>query len=298
MHIVKGLAPIGQGDFGITYVHPQNRNRVIKVVRVGKGEKKKEVEEEVRIQSFLGERGLAPKVYPLQGGKDVVFSGGNMLYGMQRMYPIRRWTFHSFETLLETMRRTIFDHGIVHNDLHQGNVMRTGSGKTLPIDFGLSVRIPEEDLGGCGDLLLERILFSQVIMLLEKCNMNNLECSTSCEGERCVRHQSPFMNALERWVRKRSSDLKIPSKRKDMDACVSYVDRTFPSCGPYVKFQILTGTIVYNFLLGCNVDKDMRHCHLVVTDWLYYIRNMPYSDAEMAWNKARRGEDPPPPPEE
>ena len=296
--LIKGHAPLGKGENGATYAHPLIKSRVIKKVRVRTEEERQKVDNEVRLQTFLGERGLAPKVYALEssGGAKIEVSGKHMYYCMQRMHPVRRWTVNSFETLLETMEATVLEHGIVHNDLHQGNVMRSGAGKTLPVDFGLSVRIPPEDLvpkGGCESpsTIRKRILFSQMLLLLESCNANNTECSSSCG---CEESRSLAMDALHAWIRRQAHELEVPAKR-DLSGCVSHVERTFPGCAPYVKLQILLGLIVHNFLLGCYFKRDNdSNCQLLLADWSYYIRNMPYSHARKAWQLARKGSDPPP----
>lgn len=129
---------LGKGQYGTTFACAGDKTRVVKLVTCpaekNPKEWKAEMMNEILIQELAGSIDIAPKVYAHKQ------KGLEFLIEMDRCSkPI--YNSKSAEELVELIE-TMVENQIVHNDLHQGNIMRL-RGKTTIIDFGLATLLPK-----------------------------------------------------------------------------------------------------------------------------------------------------------
>lgn len=241
---------LGQGDFGTTFLDPENTDRVIKRVTFNTANTKGALLSEIAVQRELSQDSLAPKVY------NVWDAGESMYYSMQRMHPITDW--HKAMPQLKEVVVKMLRRGFVHNDLHQGNIMQTSKGKLLPIDFGLCRRI-QTDLEKTE---LDMVCIAQMLIVNDKCNENNKKNLSS--------FAKPFVLRLKDIVR----DAEI----------FTYVDAC--NVEPYTKLQMYMG-LLETLAIGSYNAKDDRICYQAAVDHIYKIRTVDPQKATSLWKNLK-----------
>lgn len=275
-------------DNGTIYVDPAfPTTRVIKASKTAEGAR--EMRQEVEWQRALPD--IAPTVHEVDATRPA-----RTLYSMDRLQPIDRWDPSMLPPLIDLVRKLVVDHHLVHNDLHQGNLMRTASGTLRLIDFGESRELPR---GALRAGVLKLLLVAQLAPLLDKCNKNNVVCPRLCHGKSCT-EGNEFMNAL---LRKLTAELRaagVPERPPGSTAArarwhkwAPYVDRRFGQLDPYLKLQVWMGIVMVRYLASCYADDEDAVCDTALVDWVYAIRSMDPSRAGGAWADLVNGEDAP-----
>lgn len=148
---------LGGGDAGTVYQHTEDPNLVIKVVK-----KASEVAGEVRMQKMMACIGVAPDIIDMQDNAIV----------MERIVPLEKREVLDAADQQELVNLVAMSVavGLLHDDLHQGNVGRSAkTGAMVMYDFGFTKQIkPVQD----GIVYLE-LVAGQLYALLDPCNTNN-----------------------------------------------------------------------------------------------------------------------------
>jgi predicted Ser/Thr protein kinase len=164
---IKGKK-IGQGEMGgaVFQYTKGNRKAAVKTFKLNPKNPKNTnaVEKEIRIQKAASSLGLAPEIY------DIERAQGQINVYMQQLYPIKALKTSQQQQLVDTVAKLI-NNGIIHNDLHFGNIMRTTKGKVMITDFGMAqqTRYPI----GFSSHLFRQTMIATLSSLLDPCNQNN-----------------------------------------------------------------------------------------------------------------------------
>lgn len=139
--------------------HAENEAWVIKVVH-----DRAAIEGEVAMQRRMACIGAAPKIIEVIGNEVT----------MERIVPLRKNEMISLEEqeqMVNLVLRSVAV-GLLHNDLHQGNIGRSFStGEMVMFDFGFTemFNAPEQ----LQDSVYLQIVAAQLYALLDPCNTNN-----------------------------------------------------------------------------------------------------------------------------
>ena len=276
---VAGLKPLNDNSQNGTIYEDADypHSRVIKASKTPTGAR--EMKQEITMQSKL--TGIAPTVYE----KDIQTSGMT-LYSMDRLKPLSEWKETMLPDVMHLVRELLVKHHMVHNDLHQENVMQTQDGAIRLIDFGDSQVV---NIDGLTDDATTLLIVAQLALLLEKCNKNNLTCPDICRETKCIRG-NPFMNTLASKLEALLKNTNVPLRVSSSWA--SYVEQRFKKLDPYLKLQVWMGITTLRRVKGCYYDTDDDVCVTKDVDWIYHVRTMKPSDAQNEWQRLLKGQGP------
>ena len=167
----------GKGDNATVYkVKKNNRLYALKVIK----EVDDSVVKEIDIQNRAAALGCAPTIY--EDVNDIDFNQGKYhIRGARAIVMEVIETFEKKRSMSKALQRdlikrtyTLLKNGIVHNDLHQGNVGFRKEGRSVRgiiFDFGLAEIIPPPK----NPIVLRQLLVSQLYSLVTNfdCNANN-----------------------------------------------------------------------------------------------------------------------------
>lgn len=195
---------LGRGDIGVAYelkpgVQNTNINHalsdkatyVLKEVIIKNAKELKKFEDEVCIGKYLGEMGLAPRIYNCwvcvqkDAKKQFPLKG---YYIMEKIHKIWEEEYPSHHP--EASRDSALNHtapkkvqqqlvaalermisaGIIHQDCHPGNIGIMQDGRIVLFDFGFSLVASEP----IPDVLKNTILMSQIYIVIEKWNRQEM----------------------------------------------------------------------------------------------------------------------------
>jgi len=177
MDTYKVLGEYGKGDNATVYkVKKNNKLYALKVIK----KMDDSIGKEIEIQKRAAELGCAPRIYEDQNHIDFKY-GEYHIKGARAIVMEVIETFEKKRSMSKALQRdlikrtyTLLKHGIVHNDLHQGNVGFRKEGRTVRgiiFDFGLAEIIPAPK----NPIVLRQLLVSQLYSLVTNidCNANN-----------------------------------------------------------------------------------------------------------------------------
>lgn len=279
---VRGATVVSDmGDNGKIYEDPLHPNRVIKELKASSGAEA--MRREIGIQKKL--KGIAPTVY-----EEDTENSKHMLYSMDFLRPISTWDAATFDGLERSMRSMLVEHHLLHNDMHQGNLMRKGKNGVVLIDFGETREVPPSALRD--PQVVQLLMVAQLLVLVDKCSKYNTQCPSTCVGAKCTK-QTPFVARVLKWCRDALRAARVPASFRTWNACGKYVQSRFAHLPAYVRLQIFMGLVIHTFLVGCFQDEDDAVCGTPAADWTYAIRSMHPDDAVQYWALVLKGEPPP-----
>lgn len=234
--------PLGRGEYGATYSLSQDT--VVKVIEVSSKQVNTNVQKEVELHKKAQELSLHKKlrcVVPILSGPRtyVLKKTKYVVYSMPKLQKFVRSKIN-FQIIL-TLNAHLVEHGFLHNDLHQGNIMMMNGSPTI-IDLGLmrSYKPPSSrDLLRC-------IAFAQAAALIDNCNTNTV-CPTAVI-------QPLLQDSLDFVV----SFFKL-SKRDKISNVVAKINAK--TTGK------VTQEIFLQLLLAC-LSTNFRFCEKGATPWL------------------------------
>jgi len=166
---------IGQGEQGVVYKHVENDAWVIKVVH-----DRAAIQGEVAMQRRMACIGVAPRIIDVTDNEVT----------MERIVPLRKNEIISIreqEQLVNLVLQSVAV-GLLHNDLHQGNIGRSfSSGNMVMFDFGFTTMFNAPD--ELEESVYLQIVAAQLYALLDPCNTNN-STGWLCDPK------SPVVNAI------------------------------------------------------------------------------------------------------
>ena len=149
-----GSTLLGEGEGAKIYALDAHR-----VMKIFKSTAK--FEHEVRVLRKLRAIGVGPQATLGPRANSLV---------MPRLYPITRADLSapSFQRALVRQVVTMVDHGLLHNDLHVGNIMRSRARTPVIVDFDLAktVRPPR-------GVVLDQLVLAQLYAIIDPANTHN-----------------------------------------------------------------------------------------------------------------------------
>lgn len=157
---------LGSGENATVYAHKTNPKLVIKVVKDASS-----IRHEMQMHRMMACIGVAPAIEAEEDNFIV----------MERIVPYKKGdklTKKHQTQLVNLVLRSVAV-GLIHNDLHQGNIGFTANKEEmLMFDFGFSERIqPVKD-----DVVYLQIVLAQLYALIDPCNENNMALNF-CDDE-------------------------------------------------------------------------------------------------------------------
>ena len=159
---------LGSGDNAVVFLVKKSSSReqfALKVMR----ENTEAIQKEIDIHKKAGKLGIAPPI--LEDFENVRESVTNPLkIGMRG--PKRGILMPLIKTFVRATWKMVLN-GIIHNDLHQGNVGIMAN-EAVIFDFGFAEQIPDEQIPS-NLTIMRQLLISQLFSLLTTvgCNRNN-----------------------------------------------------------------------------------------------------------------------------
>lgn len=147
---------LGRGEGGIVYEDTQS-DKVIKHDQSNLADFKREV----KFQQDAARIYVAPKIYAVEGHYVL----------MDRIQPVDKLKglTKSDEIALIHLLAKLVGVGIIHNDLHTGNIGRLMDGGMTIIDFGFTIKIDPPK----NKTIFSQLLMAQLYALIDPCNINN-----------------------------------------------------------------------------------------------------------------------------
>jgi len=242
--------PLGRGEFGATYRH--SKDLVIKVIELHDQIITKEtIQSEVNIHTYAQniknadqtDAQCVPKIhdgphfYTLAEVPPSPLSPVRRQYATYTMDSLLPYDI-SIDTDIKNVERSIdiilnknkllLENGIMHNDLHQGNIMMTPKNEAIIIDMGLA-RYSGNINKTSNKELFDCIYFAQSAALFDNCNTNT-KCPTTYIEQQLEKkrkavlkyfdlelHQQPFFKnapSIQSLIEKISTKLDIEQEKE------------------------------------------------------------------------------------
>jgi len=154
------LGPVlGEGDQGTVYQHPLNDGLAVKILKGGVI-----LNQELKLHRKAMKLGITPYIH--KSSKNAMI--------MDRITPVKFLSTRREQIMLVKSLAKLVRAGILHNDLHVGNVgvVRSKTGRVTNVviyDFGLAREIkPPTDV-----VVFEQIVLAQLYAMADPCNINN-----------------------------------------------------------------------------------------------------------------------------
>lgn len=165
--IPVGTRVLGKGQTGTVFAHPASDALVIK--------RAPDMAREIEMHQLMACLGVAPAIEMVSHDKTALV--------MQRVEPIATGaslTVNEQQQLVALVCKSVAA-GLLHNDLHQGNIGRLG-GRMVMFDFGLTERIPVIQ----DDHVFLQVVMAQLYALIEPCSKENVSWCHAEDHENTV----------------------------------------------------------------------------------------------------------------
>jgi hypothetical protein len=151
---------LGKGEYGdVLLVRNGGVEGAMKVMKDTPSNRR-----EVGVQRMAAELGIAPKVY-----EDGSAGNGKVYVVMQVVKPFPKSPTRVQQRGFVKAALKAVRAGIIHNDLHAGNVGLGPKGNVLLLDYGLTeLHAPIQD-----PMLWRQVLIAQLYAFADPCNVNN-----------------------------------------------------------------------------------------------------------------------------
>ena len=243
---------LGTGEYGRTYACTSNTTRVVKCVRCPSNTKKtgrtkwrQAMRKEIEIQQEAAKLGIAPQIHSVDS--EPKQTPNKFRIEMDRCSaPV--YNSESAKQLVKSIA-VMIDGGIVHNDLHQGNIM-TLQGELKIIDYGFAKAIQKPTIDESN--LLQAMHLAQ---LLEPEQVDNETNYTTREDKGFKQFISVLENRFFEIMRGYSALLK-GLRASCNKGIANTVDNHFNRSSVYVKLQCFAAVHAYLSKLYYSINTD------------------------------------------
>lgn len=157
---------LGAGAGGTVYTVKHHPDLAMKLLINAETDKENEeaFDNELKMLQLLQSKQLGTIVPQL-----VCFNRAERAIVTNRLYGVKpeQWGSVEFQRSVVTAIKALTKSGILHNDLHAGNVMANDAGRAVLIDFDLSSVIKPKD-----PAIEDQLVLAQLYALIDSCNSN------------------------------------------------------------------------------------------------------------------------------